>query len=86
MVVIRHGVKQKPQEIDEDLILSKLAELKMWGEASGLSQSAFQAMLNILFSWHKVQSFCDIFGIELNAQDFKNYIIARFTQLFYKET
>ena len=79
----KHGAKQKPQEIDTDLLLSKAAELKMWKEAFGLSQSAFQAMLNILVSWHTVQSFCGIFGIELNAQDFKNYLIASFTQLFY---
>ena len=81
-----HGAKQQPEQIDEVYIMSKMGSVGVWGGVWGLSESAIEARQKILADWLEVQGLCDFLNINLNAQDFKYYLIARLAQLQEKGT
>ena len=61
----------------------------MWEHGGGawkLSESAIEARQKILTDWLEVRALCDVLHINLNAQDFKYYLIARLAQLHEKGT
>ena len=71
----KHGAKQKIQQIDSSYILSKGTKLDIIGKSIGLPKSTIQAWKRILANWLEVDQFCGILDIDLNKQDFKNYLI-----------
>lgn len=80
-IQFRHGALQKPQQIDNTYISSKIKDVALFGAAWGLSKSAIKARQMALADWLEVRGLCEFLDINVNAQDFKYYLIGRLAQL-----
>jgi len=85
-IQFRHGALQKPQQIDAQYLLSKALDIEIWETGCGLPESTMQATRTALRTWLHVKMFCDTIGIDLNKQDFKNYLMAGLASVYQNES
>ena len=76
-IQFKHGTKQEIKELDANYILSLALELEVIAKIMGWSESTIQARKAILVNWLDVKVCCNTLGIDLNKQDFKNYVIRK---------
>jgi len=84
-IQFKHGTKQKHQKPDLTLTVPKAVDLKLWREGLNLSKSTFDAAVDTVIWWDIVRLFCEVFDIELNQQDLKNYLITSLVQIHQNE-
>ena len=68
--------KKNKEEIGQSFILSKSKDFSLWRKVNGLSKATNDNIAALLVKWGIVESFFKMLGIELNKQDFKNYLLA----------
>jgi len=78
--------KETQQQIDAAYLSSKVLDIKIWEETCGLPESTMQATRTALLTWLYAKMFCDIIGIDLNKQDFKNYLMAGLASVYQNES
>ncbi len=76
-IQFKHGTEQAIKELDANYVLSMAIELEVIGKTIGWSESTIQARKAILVNWLDFKLCCNTLGIDLNKQDFKNYVIRR---------
>jgi len=81
----KHGKKYKLKIPDLTLEVDEAVKLKQIQQILGLSESTQYAMSSTIIWWGVVQSFCEVFNIELNQQDLKNYLITSLAQINQNE-
>jgi len=76
----KHGVYEKQDDIVDKLIKVDRQKLILaaWGHGLGLSTSTIKGRQQILDKWAGLLEYCESFGVRLNAEDFKNYVIRSF--------
>lgn len=76
----KHGVYEKQDDIVDKLIKVERQKLilEAWGRGVGLSTSTIEGRQQILDKWAGLLEYCKSFGVRLNAEDFKNYVIRSF--------
>jgi len=81
----KHSNKQKLVQLDAWAIKSMVEDVRLFGEATGLSELQITARQKILRDWLETQNLCRFLKINLNGQDFKNYLVVSLAQLHGRE-
>ncbi len=81
-IQFKHGTKQNTLAIDVKDIMELKIILKAIEGILGLSKSKTQMIEAILDNWINITSICGPLGIDLNKQDFKNYLVARLADIY----
>jgi len=84
-IQFKHGAKQEADRIDASYLLGKMREIAIWEMACGLPESTIWATRYVVGNWLHVRSFCRALGIDLNKQDFKNYLVASLANVHQNE-
>ena len=80
----KHGKKYEYQDLKIKVAASEVIQLKAMKELQvkyGLPDWTLEDVGDTIAWWTTVRSLCDVFGIKLNQQDLKNYLITSFVQI-----
>lgn len=83
-IQFRHGMNHKKQ-LELNLTGKRLVDFSIWEDGFNLSQSTHESVFDMLRWWPWVHILCEIFELEVNQQDLKNYIITSLANISQNE-
>jgi hypothetical protein len=74
-IQFKHDGGKKSSPIDFSYVISAVKRWEMLVLSAGMPMAQIKARQDILTNWLDVKDFCKFLHLELNQQDFKNFII-----------